>query len=108
MPRNGSLERRLRAVEELVQDNRGPSPQEQQYEEFLAKLTRDELKWMLEPLHEGTRNTLCPRHGEVCGCRSDERKELALELFPEIRVEFAERRDALMKKVDKRRAKNGG
>ena len=101
------LERRLSELEDRVKEIQR-DPAEEEFKEFLAGLSTDELRWLLDPLHAKERLVPCP-HAETveCGCRSDERARRALEAFPEIEEEYVRHRQTLVERVGER-PKNGG
>jgi hypothetical protein len=92
------LERRIQELEARAKDIQ-QDERPQAFGEFLRRLTVDELRWLLEPTDEGQRLVLCPHVESLeCGCRSEERRRRAMEVFPEIEEKYLRRRNELIER----------
>jgi hypothetical protein len=94
----GSLERRLRHLQEVVgrKDAKAKA-----FDEFLKRLSDDQLRWMLEPIHEAQQRVPCASHADSfeCVCGSDERRRQAIETYPEQVEEYVLRQRKLQGEV---------
>ena len=94
-----SLKRRLESLEERHRVEVASSEQEV-CDEFVKRLTTEELKWLCEPSDEAQSLVPCPHIEMVsCGCKSDERGRRGFEAHPELAEEFNRRRDVLLGRV---------
>jgi len=89
-------------LEKLAQ-SRAPTEEEERrraFDEFLRKLSDEELDWLLEPIDEAEGLAPCPHHGGPigCGCRSERRAQRAWEDSPELADEFEHRVQALLER----------
>jgi hypothetical protein len=87
---------RLNRLEERVQVG-----YDQEFDEFLKRLTDDELEWLLGPDREAQSLVPCP-HVEMveCGCKSRERARRGYEERPELLDEYLRRRNILVERAD--------
>jgi hypothetical protein len=93
----GSLERRLRHLEKVV---RHGDAKAKAFAEFLKRLSVEQLRWLLEPSHEGQSRVPCPHMESLeCVCRSDERRQRAMKAFPELLEESGRRIQKLYEEV---------
>jgi hypothetical protein len=96
----GGLTRRLAALEERLAVPEAEARREA-YRQFLRRLTREELEWLLEPDNEAQSRVPCP-HVEMlqCACRSDERRGRGFEAHPGLREEYLRRRELLFGRAE--------
>lgn len=95
----GRLERRLSELEERHRAGTVPT-QLKAWDEFIKRLTTDDLTWLLEPSDEVQSLVPCP-HVEMgtCGCRSDGRRRRGFEKHPELLEEYLRRRNTLLERT---------
>jgi hypothetical protein len=94
----GRIERRLRRLEEVVGRKDAKA---QTFDKVLKRLSDNQLRWMLEPIHEPQQRVPCVSHANSleCVCRSDERRRRAIEAYPEQVEEYVRRQRKLQGEV---------